>query len=654
MNFFESQDSARKNTGRLILLFSIAVLVITVAVYLLVIAVAYHAGYLGKVDTYTKALLNPRLMLYVGGGTLAVIFFASVFRMMELRQGGSVIASSLGGNLVDLNTEDPDERKLLNIVEEMSIASGVPVPDVYILDQEQAINAFAAGNSMDDAVIGVTRGCVRILNRDELQGVVAHEFSHILNGDMRLSLKLIGWVHGILCIALLGRLLLEGAFWGGDSGRSRRRERDGGGLGIALLILGLGLLLIGSIGSFFSGWIKGAVSRQREFLADAAAVQFTRNPEGIAGALMKIGGFSRGSVIRSGRAEEASHLFFGNGVRFGFASLFATHPPLEKRIKAILPNWDGRFAEVEAPVGGGFQEAGLSGFSGGGHAVPVEPVARARKAPSIPRKDVEQVIQFIGGASAASLEQARALIDSIPADLRNLAHEAFGARALVYGLLLSAAPDSRSQQQSALEASADPGVLAELSRWMPMVDGLEEVSRLPLLDLCLPALRMLSDQQYQRFRENVNVLIESDQQLDLFEYMVKKVLEKHLDAHFHPVKRTVVSYYSIKGLREEGIILISALARLGGKDDESREVAFAQGMRVLGLDGARLQPLSRANLKAIHDSLVKFEQASPILKKRLIEAGAHTVASDGFVDAKELQLLRAVADDLDCPLALIG
>jgi len=177
---------------------------------------------------------------------------------------------------------------------------------------------------------------------------------------------------------------------------------------------------------------------------------------------------------------------------------------------------------------------------------------------------------------------------------------------------------------------------------------------LPLLDLCLPALRMLSDQQYQRFRENVNVLIESDQQLDLFEYMVKKVLEKHLDAHFHPVKRTVVSYYSIKGLREEGIILISALARLGGKDDESREVAFAQGMRVLGLDGARLQPLSRANLKAIHDSLVKFEQASPILKKRLIEAGAHTVASDGFVDAKELQLLRAVADDLDCPLALIG
>src|SRR5262249_2273093 len=195
----------------------------------------------------------------------------------------------------------PDLRKLLNVVEEMSIASGVPMPEVYLMPDEKGINAFAAGTAPDNAVIGVTEGCVRHLKRDELQGVIGHEFSHILNGDMRLNMRLIGVVFGLLCIMLVGRVMLDAFIRGGSPRSSSARNANPP----PIFLLAIGLIVIGWPGAFFGRLIQAAVSRQREFLADASAVQFTRNPLGLAGALKKIGGLAYGSRLDSAHAAEA-------------------------------------------------------------------------------------------------------------------------------------------------------------------------------------------------------------------------------------------------------------------------------------------------------------------------------------------------------------
>src|SRR5471032_3060906 len=281
-------------------------------------------------------LWNPQIFLAVALGTIAIILIGSSYKTMALAAGGSAVSEMMGGRLVKPNSTDPDERKLLNVVEEMAIASGVPVPQVYVMDDEDGINAFAAGHKPGDATVTVTRGCMKILSRDELQGVIVHEFSHILNGDMRLNLRLMGTIFGILCLAIIGRILLQTARGGG---RSRGQN--------PLPILGLALLIIGYIGVFFGRLIQAAVSRQREFLADASSVQFTRNPNGITGALKKIGGLGEnGSRLAHAHSEEVSHMFFSNGISEAFIGLLETHPPLPGRIRVFDPNFDGKFPYV--------------------------------------------------------------------------------------------------------------------------------------------------------------------------------------------------------------------------------------------------------------------------------------------------------------------
>lgn len=332
MDFFERQSKARRHTTLLVFYFILAVTLIVLAIYLVVDLALFGGGvkqhHYGYDAAPVLSLWNPQLFLWVALGTLAVIGIGSISKMSELSQGGSAVATMLGGEPVNPNTTDPDERKLLNVVEEMAIASGTPVPQVYLLPDE-SINAFAAGHSPSDTVVAVTRGCMRLLTRDELQGVIGHEFSHILNGDMRLNIRLIGLIFGIMALAIVGRILLQ----------TRGRKNP-------LPLLGLALLLIGWIGVFFGRLIQSAVSRQREFLADASSVQFTRNPEGLAGALKKIGGLSYGSRLESPHADVASHMFFANGLRESVFNLMATHPPLEDRIRAIEPSWDGKFPEV--------------------------------------------------------------------------------------------------------------------------------------------------------------------------------------------------------------------------------------------------------------------------------------------------------------------
>lgn len=356
MDFFERQDQARRSTRRLIAYFMLAVVLIVASIYIAVIAIVY-AFSVNRVLERPFQWWDPDMLLWVTGATVSVVVIGSLYKIFALSQGGEVVARWLGGRLIDSDTPKPQERRLLNVVEEMAIASGISVPSVFLLEEEKSINAFAAGFTPADAVIGVTSGTLQILSRDELQGVIAHEFSHILNGDMRLNIRLIGVLNGILMIAMIGYGILRGT-------RTSSSKKNGGA---AVLLFGAALLIIGYVGVFFGKLIKSAVSRQREFLADASAVQFTRNPDGIAGALKKIGGLAHGSRIANSKAEEASHLFFSNGMH-GKASPFlsmrnrtppvltqsafsfmATHPPLETRIKRIDPSFDGRFLSVHFP-----------------------------------------------------------------------------------------------------------------------------------------------------------------------------------------------------------------------------------------------------------------------------------------------------------------
>lgn len=346
MDFFQQQDKARKSSKVLVVYFAVAVASIVVSVYLASLFIFYGAQSQSETagPAPSLALWDPQLFLFVTLGTLGVVLIGSLYKTAALAKGGSAVAESLGGRLVDSTTTDPDERKLRNVIEEMAIAAGVPVPKIYVLDDEKGINAFAAGHSTGDAAIGVTRGCMTLLSRDELQGVIGHEFSHILNGDMRLNLRLMGIIFGILCLAVIGRVLLYS--------RSRdRREKN------PLMFLGIALVIAGGIGVFFGRLIQAALSRQREFLADASSVQFTRNPAGLSGALQKIGG--AGSRVESAHAGEASHMFFGNALSKPLLGAMATHPPLSERIRAIDPGWDGKFrhgsasaieAELEAPA----------------------------------------------------------------------------------------------------------------------------------------------------------------------------------------------------------------------------------------------------------------------------------------------------------------
>ena len=339
MDFFAQQEKTRKKTKWLVIYFILAVAAMIVAIYiaslLIFSGVQLHQHRFNDEQPQFD-LWNPQIFLGVALGTIAVILIGSSYKTMALAAGGSAVSEMMGARLVSANTTDPDERKLLNVVEEMAIASGVPVPQVYVMDDENGINAFAAGHKPGDATVTVTRGCMKLLSRDELQGVIGHEFSHILNGDMRLNLRLMGTIFGILCLAIIGRILLQTARGGG---RSRGQN--------PLPILGLALLIIGYIGVFFGRLIQAAVSRQREFLADASSVQFTRNPNGITGALKKIGGLGEnGSRLAHARSEELSHMFFSNGISEAFIGLLETHPPLDERIRAFDPNFDGKFPYV--------------------------------------------------------------------------------------------------------------------------------------------------------------------------------------------------------------------------------------------------------------------------------------------------------------------
>ena len=635
--FFENQDAAHRNTKRLVFLFCLAVLAIVAMLYLLAVVLTG----VQQPDPYTREVAavvrwwQPELLLGVALATLAIVAGGSLYKISQLRGGGGVVAEALGGTLVSSDTRDPDQRRLLNVVEEMAIASGTPTPPVYLLANERGINAFAAGFTPGDAVIGVTRGCVEQLSRDELQGVIAHEFSHILSGDMSLNIRLMGVIHGILIIGIIGYFLLRSSMF---AGRGRRGGRDNSAL--AMVAAGLGLMVIGFLGTFFGNLIKASVSRQREFLADASAVQFTRNPGGIAGALKTIGGFDGGSILESPNAPESSHFFFSQGLRGGLQMLFATHPPLDERIRRLDPSWEGG-ARAAAP--GPRLAEGAAGLAG--DAAAAQPAGSG-----LPAAAEGSALDQVGEPSAAHLAYAAALLRDLPRAVHGATHEPYGARAVVYALLIDRDADCRKRQLEQLARFGEDGIDRETLRLLPEIESLDARFRLPLIDMALPALRALSPSQYQAFETNVGALVAADQKIDLFEWTLQRVLLTHLRPHFEHVRPPRVRHASLRRLTPQCEVVLSILAHAGGRSEAQGRAAFAQGASRLRDLEIELLPLDRCGLADLDPALQHLSEANAASTQQLLAACAACIAADRYVTQAEGELLRAIADALGCPM----
>lgn len=627
MDFFRSQDIARRNTVRLVILFALALISLIAITNLLIL---FGLGAFAEtIDVPIFQQVDWHLYAYVSVAVLGIVGFGCVYKIISLSGGGARIAEMMQGRLIVQGGRDLYEQRILNVVEEMAIASGTPVPPVYLLDEE-GINAFAAGYSPADAVIGITRGAIKSLSRDELQGVIAHEFSHILHGDMRLNIRLIGILHGIMVLGIMGYYLVR-------STHLSRRSKNGGNIAV----IGFGLMIIGFAGTFFGNLIKAAVSRQREFLADASAVQYTRNPDGIADALKRIGGSKVGSVLENPGAAEISHALFGNGVRFSINSLFATHPPLEKRISAIQPNWDGSFDVKAKPV--------QAEPSKKGAAAKVTPQGALSALTALAMTDA--LLNQAGKPQEANLKRAQQLLADIPRALLEAAHNPFSARALIYLLLLDDNEALARRQLSSMQERADPAVYEALHKLFEAHLDVSQELRLPLVNLALPTLRQLSAEQYAVFRENLAVLVNSDGRTSLWEWVLQRVVLHQLDAVFLPDNRFHhQAHHSLQHLAPQCAIVLGFVVRAGRQEGVADHEVFAKAMAELGLAESKMPAQEAFSMDSINAALDALQGLRPLKKPAFLKACAVAIAADGVAHALELELFRAIAATLDCPL----
>ena len=548
--------------------------------------------------------------------------------------GGSVVAQSVGGTRVTADTSDPLRRRLLNVVEEMAIASGVPVPAVYVLEREAGINAFAAGHNPSNAAIAVTRGALTTLNRAELQGVIAHEFSHVLNGDMRLSTRLMGWLFGLMVIALIGRFVLRHAPRGGGG-------RKGGGAIAIIMLAALAVMILGYIGLFFGRLIQAAVSRRRESLADASAVQFTRDPTGLRGALVKIGALSVGSQFQDTDAEEVAHLLFASGV----ARAFATHPPLEERIREIDPSF--RAGEFEAMRIRMNQERALATEE----ARRPEPDAARRLEGMLKGAIVlapTAVAQMVANPGTAQVQRAQQLRVSLPDEIAAAARDAESARTLFLGLALDATDDARGRQLAFIEQHMGHGQMLAIENLLPAIDSLAPMQRMPALLRAFPALHQLGRRERQELLKCLNELLIREGRVSIYAYAMRKLAQVQLRDELQPGARPFD--LSIAAVRDDLQTLFSVLAMSGSEDETEARRAYEIGMaQLLPVQRPPFQRLGSWPLK-LDLALNRIDRLVPAGKELLVQALVRTISHDLRMTVAESELLRAVCAAVHCPL----
>ena len=644
-NFFQRQADARSSCQKLVILFIAAVFLIIVALYfafrLIWVIFLFTESFstnAAKVHSYFAKLhaftfWDPALFIFIAAVVTLFILVASLLKMNTLQKGGGVVAEMLGGRLIPKTSNDPAERQLLNIVEEMAIASGIHVPLVFVLDKEKSINAFAAGLTLNDTTVAVTRGTLDQLSRDELQGVIAHEFSHILNGDMRLNIQLIGIIYGILVIGIIGGQIME---------HYRISARY-----IIIFIGGILLTIIGYTGSFLGRLIQSAVCRQRELLADASAVQFTRNPHGLANALKKIGGYVFSSRINAVAAKQASHLFFGESHRNDlFSSFLATHPPLEERIGLLDPSFNGKFPKISASKTS--PQTAPNYAAQDGMYMAAAPVAT----PRITTKPAD-IVSSVGNPDKESFGQSLTLLALIPNQIREALNTPHGAASVICALLLGNDSKERATQLNALQrAIVLQGNIDEAVRFSELIAKLPQDIRLPLVQLAMPSLRSLTGMEKRNFLMVINALITADNKVTLFEFVIEWMLNKLLSDMENISSK--VSFFSYSTIGLDILIILRALACAGniGSEEKARQ-AFAAGVaRIPEIESRKPDFSYEENIAflRVSNALKQLNFASFKIKQSVIDACAHCAFADQNITASEADLLRVISLAMNCPL----
>ncbi len=643
MDFFAAQDRARRTTRRLVFAYIAATVAIVVGITAIAAFALYGAstaGYGGGALVSPADFLERNVALLAGIAALTTLFIAgsTLYKTSVLSAGGGRVATDMGGTLVPADVQDPLRRRLRNVVEEMAIASGVPVPEIYVLEEEHGINAFAAGYAPGDAAIAVTRGTLELLDRNELQGVVAHEFSHILNGDMKLNIRLMGILFGIMVLGLIGRMIVRGGYH--TSIVSSRRDRGAP----VVLMIGLGLAILGGIGVLFARLIKAGVSRQREYLADASAVQFTRQSSGIANALKKIGGYSGGSALTAADPEEVSHMLFGSGARL--SGLFATHPPLISRIQALEPDFrGGDFPDVDPksrrrvrdddPRHAAFTGDMTTAIASGGSTVLAESIA-----------------ETVGQPETEHVHYARHLRQSIPETLYDAAHSSELAYLLCIALILDRSGNVVERQL----AIARDQLGAERTRLMrQFYEELAETGaeyRLPLLEVAFPALKLRPSQELAYLVSLTTRMIELDGEIDLYEYCYYRIMMSNLGQAIDPAGRRAAVRSRRSELQSAALNLLRILADYGHDTDDERSAAFRAGVRTLGrwAQDGEYRSDRQYTVSMLDHSLDVLLGLNARGQESLLRAISETAAHDGRLAIAEAELIRAVCATLNYPL----
>ncbi|KRE84627.1 peptidase M48 [Rhodanobacter sp. Soil772] len=633
MDFFAQQARVRGSSRRLVVLFVLAVVAIVVAIDAVVwLALGHHAAD-GEPAASNLPLLFASSVVVVAG-----IGLCSLFRIMSLSGGGKTVAESVGAVVVPPDTRDPQLRQLRNVIEEIAIAAGVPVPDIYLMADEPGINAFAAGYSASDAAVCVTRGCLDKLSRDELQGVIAHEFSHVLNGDMRLNIRLMGLLFGILVLAIVGRRVI----WFGGSG-----NRRGGG---QVWLIGLALIVVGYIGYFFGRLIQAAVARSRESLADASAVQFTRQTDGIAGALKKIAIFAEGSTLQVANKQEVAHMLFGEAGKF--SALFATHPPLLQRIRALQP---------------GFREEELASLAATLQrptaAAPATPVAGKPAAPQgvVPGMAMPPVLSAVlsGGAavgsraSAPRFQRAASVRQAMPSALTAAAQQPESALAVVLALATSTEATLQPAQRRIVADAFGDDVLQTVQTFSGEVARLPPIARLPLASLAFPALKQLSEGRRQTLLVALDALVKADGRVDLNEYCLARLLRLQLKEASQPRRAPVDGLKKLPACRDS-LILVCAIVASGGCSDEAsaRRAWLVAMQQAFPGEAIAWTPPPAAWQAPFERALDDLDGLLPVAKELVIRSLVGAIHADGAVSVEEAELLRVICASLHCPLPM--
>ncbi len=644
MNFFEHQEQARKQSRWIILAFVVVTLLIVVAVNVLLMIVLSSQSSVtaaGIFDPQTW-LANSSLLLASSAATGGAIGLASLGKIVSLRSGGGKVARDMGATLVTPDTRDVLRRRLYNVVEEIALASGTPVPEVYVMENEPGINAFAAGYTASDAAVAVTQGTLEKLSRSELQGVIAHEFSHIFNGDMRINIRMMGVIFGITVIAIIGRKFLHASSY------RVRSSRDNNGS--AIIAIGLVLMMVGYIGLFFARWMKSALSRQREYLADASAVQFTRDPEGISGALKKIAAYSHSSYLNSD-SEEVSHMLFGSGYR---SLMFATHPPLEQRI-----------ARIEK----GFQLSDIDSLAKKLKKQEYVEHVQAEKAAQEQQKrkdkkaksgffDVEGMFGDIGNPSTERIAAAAVLAASLPSGLSSSAHSLEWAPEVLFYCLLDS--DKTIRDKQLLIVVEQMGDISErkLQHLIQTHGPVRVDQRLAILEMSFPTLKRRPILDIQRIQTTVDLLANADDKIDSFEFLLTRLIKQYLDDAHQPNQTRLHGNKKLKDCRDELAAVVSILASHGQEKTTAQGLqlaqrAFKQGMSVAGVELLNLS-FSDQWQSELDEAVSKLDKLSPNQKSVVVAALVRTVLDDRKILTQEHEMLRVICALMHVPIPILS